>query len=122
MTSEAHYLSSTACPSGEIAIRSILPEGHVNAVVLLLHGATLPSIIFDLSCSQNQPTMMSYLAARGSAVYSLDFRGYGLSSKPDAMDDPIMAGPPLITHQDAANDVYDVLQFIAQRHPHMQLY
>lgn len=121
MTSKIQYIPSTADPSCKIAIRSTLPVGQVNVAVLLLHGATLPSIIFDLPEEQGHPTMMSYLSANGCAVYSLDFRGYGLSSKPAAMDDTTMAGPPLITHKDAAKDVDDMQQFIAQQHPNIPI-
>ncbi len=120
-TPKIHYLSSTTDSSGKIAVRSALPVGQASVVVLLLHGATLPSIIFDLPGDTNHPTMMSYLAAKGYAVYSLDFRGYGLSSKPEVMDGPAMAGSPLITHKDAATDVHDVQQFIAQQHPNVPI-
>jgi pimeloyl-ACP methyl ester carboxylesterase len=120
-TSKIYYLPSTAYPAGKIAVRQCLPAGQVETVILILHGATLPSIIFDLPGAQNQTTMMSYLADQEYAVYSLDFTGYGLSSKPDAMDDPAMVGPPLITHEDAANDVEDVRQFIEQQHPNVPI-
>lgn len=121
MTSKIQYIPSTADSSCKIAVRSILPIGQVNVVVLLLHGATLPSIIFDLLGEQCHTTMMSYLSANGCAVYSLDFRGYGLSSKPKAMDDSTMTGLPLIIHKDAANDVYDVQKLLAQQHPNIPI-
>lgn len=119
--SKIFYLPSTACSSSKIGIRNILPKSSENAVIVLLHGATLPSIIFDLPGDKDHPTMMSYLVAKGFAVYSLDFRGYGLSSKPTVMDDPTMAGPPLITHKDAACEVYDVFQYIKEKHPNMPI-
>ncbi len=111
------YTPSTINASRKIAVREKLPEKQAKTVVLILHGATLPSIIFDLPCAQDKPTMLSYMAAKGYAAYSLDFRGYGLSSKPNEMDDPSMAGRPLITHTDAAADVDDVVQMINERHP-----
>jgi pimeloyl-ACP methyl ester carboxylesterase len=111
------YVPSTINASCKIAVRVKLPEKQAQTVVLILHGATLPSIIFDLPSTQDKPTMLSYMAAKGYATYSLDFRGYGLSSKPHEMDDPSMAGPPLITHTDAAADVDDVIHFIKQQHP-----
>ncbi len=111
------YIPSTACAPDKIAVRVKLPEKQAKTIVLILHGATLPSIIFDLPYAQDKPTMLSYMAAKGYATYSLDFRGYGLSSKPNSMDDPSTAGPPLITHTDAAADVDDVVQLIQERHP-----
>jgi hypothetical protein len=52
------YIPSTACASGKIAVRVKLPEKQAQTVVLILHGATLPSIIFDLPCAQDKPTML----------------------------------------------------------------
>ena len=113
------FISSSACLISKIAVRVRLPAVQPKAVVLLLHGATLPSIIFDLPGSPNQLSMMSYLAANEYAAYSLDYRGYGHSSKPVEMDDPQMKGPPLITHYDATFDVNDVVQLIKDRHPNV---
>ena len=110
-------ISSTAYTSSKIAVRVRLPEKPAGTVVLILHGATLPSIIFDLPYAQDKPSMLSYMAAKGYATYSLDFRGYGLSSKPTEMDDPSMSGAPFITHTDAAADVDDVVQLIQEHHP-----
>ena len=111
------YIPSTAYASDKIAVRIKLPEKQAKTIVLILHGATLPSIIFDLPYAHDKPSMMENFADKGYATYSLDFRGYGLSSKPTEMDDPSMAGPPLITHTDAAADVDDVVQMINERHP-----
>ena len=116
-----HYLQSTAYPAGKIAIRYKFPKGPTNKVVLILHGATLPSFIFDLPPSPTQPSMMSYLADKGYAVYSIDFRGYGLSSKPAAMDDPSMSGLPIMNHKDAAVDVQDAVDFIQKQHPNISI-
>jgi len=115
--SDLSFISSSACSFSKIAVRVCLPVEQPKAVVLILHGATLPSIIFDLPGSPNQPSMMSYLAANEYAAYSLDYRGYGHSSKPAEMDDPQMRGAPLITHHDAAFDVNDVVQLIKAQHP-----
>lgn len=115
MQSQISYLQSSADPNCKLAVRYCLPPMPAETVVLLLHGATLPSLIFDLPVFEGQ-SMLLYLAVQGLAAYTLDYRGYGLSSKPAAMDDPGMAGAPLITHRDAAVDVRDVLKFIEQQH------
>lgn len=115
MRSQINYIQSSADQSCKIAVRSCLPESEIKSIILILHGATLPSIIFDLPVSNGQ-SMMSYMASHGIAAYSLDYRGYGLSLKPLAMDDPLMEGSPLINHADAAADVMDVLNFIRKRH------
>ena len=112
---QINYLQSSADKSCKIAVRSLLPEVETKAIMLILHGATLPSIIFDLPVCEGN-SMLSYMAENGIAAYALDYRGYGLSSKPLAMDDPLMGGKPLINHVDATMDVLDVLEFINQRH------
>ena len=119
--SEISHISSSVCSCSKIATRMHLPAVQAKAIVIILHGATLPSIIFDLPGAPNQMTMMAYFAAQGYAVYSLDFGGYGHSSKPFEMDDPLMAGPPLITHEDAALDVADVVQLIKQQYPKLPI-
>lgn len=113
--STLHFLQSSADPSCKLAVRACLPTKPAKTVILLLHGATLPSIIFDIVVTNGQ-SMLSHFANHGLAAYALDYRGYGLSSKPESMDDPTMAGTPLINHRDAALDVYDVIKFIKQQH------
>ncbi|MEI6628411.1 MAG: alpha/beta hydrolase [Alphaproteobacteria bacterium] len=116
--SQLNYIQSSADESCKIAVRSCLPETEAKAIMVILHGATLPSIIFDLPVCEGN-SMLSYMAENGIAAYTLDYRGYGLSSKPLAMDDPLMGGKPLINHVDATVDVLDVLdvlKFINQRH------
>ncbi|MCE2716548.1 MAG: alpha/beta hydrolase [Pseudomonadota bacterium] len=112
---QSYYLPSTAAPSLNIAVR-LNTLAQPKAVVLLLHGATLPSIIFDLPSAQGQLSMMAYLKMQGYATYSLDYRGYGDSSKPLEMD-ASAGSSPLITHKDAMQDVLDVMSFIKERHP-----
>ncbi len=116
MLSQINYLQSSADVNCKIAVRSGLPKIQAESVVLILHGATLPSIIFDLAVFEGH-SMLSYIAENGIAAYSLDYRGYGLSSKPIEMDSPPVAGNLLITHIDAVVDVHDVLKFINEQHP-----
>jgi alpha-beta hydrolase superfamily lysophospholipase len=113
--SQLNYIQSSADENCKIAVRSCLPETEAKAIMLILHGATLPSVIFDLPVCEGN-SMLSYMAENGIAAYALDYRGYGLSSKPLAMDDQLMVGKPLIHHVDATMDVLDVLKFINQRH------
>lgn len=112
--SKVNYIQSSADKSCKIAVRSCLPETETKAIMLILHGAVLPSIIFDLPVCDGK-SMLSYMAEKGIAAYAVDYRGYGLSSKPLAMDDSSMGGKPLINHVDATVDVLDVLKFIDQR-------
>lgn len=119
MSNIYHLKSSVSLCS--IAARVKESVIHPKGVILLLHGATLPSIIFDLPCTEGKLTMMEYLAMQGYVVYSLDYRGYGDSSKPTEMDDSAMKGSPLITHKDAVQDVLDVVQLIKSRHSNLPI-
>ncbi|MDB4917716.1 MAG: hydrolase [Gemmatimonadetes bacterium] len=58
------------------------PAGTPTGAILLLHGRTwsaLPN--FDLQVKGTQVSLMDALVARGYAVYALDQRGYGATSR-----------------------------------------
>jgi pimeloyl-ACP methyl ester carboxylesterase len=91
-----------------MAVWARIPEA-AEAVVLLLHGRTWSSLPdFDLQVPGEELSLMSGLAAEGIATYALDARGYGETPRtedgwlnPDRM----------------AEDVHNVLRWIADRHP-----
>nr|WP_315290561.1 alpha/beta hydrolase [Serratia proteamaculans] len=72
--------------------------------VLLIHGARVPGLAsFDLPVKGG--SLAADLALAGFRVYILDLRGYGLSSRPDAMDVPPERSAPLIRTADAVDDL-----------------
>ena len=91
-----------------MAVWARIPE-NAEAVVLLLHGRTWSSLPdFDLTAPDGDLSLMRALAAEGIAAYALDARGYGETPRnedgwlnPDRM----------------AEDVHNVLTWIAARHP-----
>lgn len=67
-----HYLS--ADDGGRLLVRSWLPEGVSERVILCIHGMNSHSAFYA--------RLGDALAERGNAVYALDLRGNGLSGEP----------------------------------------
>ncbi len=78
--------------------------------VLLVHGATYGTAIFDLA--RPGYSLMRELAADGRAVYALDVRGYGASMNVPAMNAPATESPPFSRARDAADDIAVAVRFI----------
>jgi len=74
----------------EVALAS--PPAVSKGVVLFVHGAGTPAeVAFD--SSYKDYSWMAYLARAGFDVYSLDLEGYGLSTRPPAMEQPCNLPP-----------------------------
>jgi pimeloyl-ACP methyl ester carboxylesterase len=65
-----------------IALRSRSLDGRV---VLFVHGAGTPA---EVAFDPPGASWMEYLADAGYDVFSMDMTGYGLSTRPPAMNDP----------------------------------
>ncbi|HEJ7258619.1 TPA: alpha/beta hydrolase [Serratia marcescens] len=79
--------------------------------MLLIHGARVPGLAsFDLPVKGG--SLAADLALAGFRVYILDLRGYGLSSRPAAMDSPPGQSAPLIRTADAVTDIGHAVQAI----------
>ncbi|MFS8636704.1 MAG: alpha/beta fold hydrolase [Gemmatimonadota bacterium] len=82
--------------------------------VLLLHGARVPSVAsFDLPVPGY--SLAADLASAGFAVYLLDVRGYGGSTRPPEMDGPPEAHPPLVRSYKAVRDIHAAVTWIMER-------
>jgi pimeloyl-ACP methyl ester carboxylesterase len=114
ITKNYFYIESSADKTCKLYVRAVTPVAP-KGIALVLHGATLSSIIFDLKVTNY--SMLEFLASQGFAAYSLDYRGYGNSTKPIVMDDPDMKGEPLINHLDAHADVMDLIKHLQKIHP-----
>lgn len=79
--------------------------------ILLVHGRTWSALPdFDLQTPEQNRSIMRALANYGFATYAIDLRGYGATPRnADGWNTP----------NQAANDVAQVLQWIAQRHPRL---
>jgi pimeloyl-ACP methyl ester carboxylesterase len=87
--------------------------GPPRRPVLLVHGATFGSALFDVPLAGY--SLMAALAAAGHAVYALDIRGYGRSFAPGVMDDMPERHPPFARANQVAGDVAAAVDFILAR-------
>lgn len=79
--------------------------------LLLVHGATFPSVsLFDVDV--DGISFMDVLARAGIDAWALDLRGYGGSTRPDAMGAAPAADTPLVRATEAASDVARALSHI----------
>lgn len=102
---ERFTVVSDGHPMAVWARRTAAPSG----AVLLVHGRTWSSRPdFDLQVPGLQRSVLSSFAARGLAAYAVDLRGYGETPR-DASG--------WMTPLRSAQDVVNVLTWIAQRHP-----
>jgi pimeloyl-ACP methyl ester carboxylesterase len=86
-----------------------------DKVVLFVHGATYPAeTAFDLDLPHGG-SWMNHVAERGYDAYLVDVRGYGKSSRPQAMSVPPDQNPPFATTKEAVEDVGAAIDFILKR-------
>src|ERR1043165_7558666 len=86
-------------PGIEIFVRNKRPASMTSfrpeRTVVFVHGATYPAhTAFDLKL--DGLSWMEYIAARASAVYALDLRGSGKSTRPREMSEAPAKPPPLV--------------------------
>ncbi len=103
-------------PGIELFVREVHRGGTTsgNPPVLLLHGARVPGLAsFDLPVPNG--SLAADLAQAGYPVYVMDVRGYGRSTRPQAMSEPRAANPPLVRTPAAAADIAAVVDWIRER-------
>ena len=88
-------------------------EAH-GVPILLLHGARVPGVAsFDLDVPNG--SLAADLARAGHAVYVMDARGYGFSTRPPAMSQPADAHRPLVRSPEVVRDIAAVVDWIVER-------
>ncbi len=117
ITTETFYIASSD-PGIKLYVRNKYLSGAKmfagEKIILFVHGASYPSeTVFDLDLPGG--SWMDYAAARGYDTYMLDIRGYGLSTRPPAMDAPPDKNPAFATTADAWKDVGAAVDFILKR-------
>lgn len=103
-------------PGIEIAIRAVAARDAtpVGDPVVLLHGARVPGIpSFDLAVDGG--SLAADLAEAGLAVYIVDLRGYGASTRPAAMSEPRRTARPLVRSGAAVRDLAAAIGAIRAR-------
>ena len=111
-----HRITSSDDPSFRLYVREKVAGGEparAGRAILLVHGSTYASPYFDVPVPGY--SWMDRLAAWGWAVYALDVRGYGRSTRPPEMDAPATDNPPFATAREAARDVADAVSFVCAR-------
>jgi pimeloyl-ACP methyl ester carboxylesterase len=129
MSSEPFYAQYHLDPQVVLHVREVVLAGRERTapqegnVVFLLHGATLPgAVAFDLN--YEQCSIMRYLARAGWDTFTVDFEGYGLSSRPLVMDAPAAfpdSKAPIHTEV-ALHNVERVVEFISTLRGVQQVY
>jgi pimeloyl-ACP methyl ester carboxylesterase len=98
-----------------IAVRELrvdLPEN--GPPLLLIHGARVPGIAsFDLDVAGG--SLAADLAAQGFAVYVMDVRGYGASTRPKGMQQPPDGRAALVRSNEVSRDIGAVVAWICAR-------
>jgi pimeloyl-ACP methyl ester carboxylesterase len=115
---EESYFVPADEPGIQLYVRNKRPEGmrdfSPGRTVLLIHGSTYPAeASFDLRL--DGVSWMEYLARRGFDVYLMDVRGYGRSTRPEAMSHPATENPPVVHTDEAVRDVGSVVEHILSR-------
>jgi pimeloyl-ACP methyl ester carboxylesterase len=112
-----HYVASSADPASRIYVAEKLAPGttavQADKAVLFVHGATYPSLSFDLPIAGYN--WMDYVGERGWAAYALDIRGYGNSTRPREMAAPAGENRPVMRAEAAIVDILDAVDFIRRR-------
>jgi pimeloyl-ACP methyl ester carboxylesterase len=86
--------------------------------ILLIHGARVPGLAsFDLPVPGG--SLAADLTSRGLAVYVMDVRGYGASTRPAGMSESPEGKEAVVRSNDAAHDIAAVVDWICNRR-HLQ--
>ncbi|NOK63033.1 MAG: alpha/beta fold hydrolase [Chloroflexi bacterium AL-W] len=101
----------------EIYVREVMLETGRNLQrppVILLHGARVPGVAsFDLAVPHG--SFAADLTLNGHAVYIMDARGYGRSTRPPQMELPPEANGPLARSDEVVRDIGAVVDAVRQR-------
>ncbi|MEM7490255.1 MAG: alpha/beta hydrolase [Pseudomonadota bacterium] len=102
-----HWVDSTDLPGLRLHLRA-RGDDLARPPVLLVHGATYASPLYDLGVPDR--SWLAALAEAGFAAYALDVRGYGRSVMPETPD------RPFARMDEAGPDIGDAMAWIAERH------
>ncbi|RKH10662.1 alpha/beta fold hydrolase [Corallococcus sp. CA053C] len=103
-------------PGIEVSVREVKDTGMQVAnlpPLILVHGGRVPGrASFDLPVEGG--SLAADLARAGHAVYVMDARGYGGSTRPQAMSAPV-TGQPLVGSHEVVRDVHAVVGWVQAR-------
>jgi pimeloyl-ACP methyl ester carboxylesterase len=112
------YQVDAVDPGIKLFVREKMAEGNAlftdENVVLFLHGATSPSTC-DFDLQYEDYSWADWLVKRGYAVYMLDYRNYGGSTREKAMDEPAQNNRPLTRSYLALRDIEVIVNHIKSK-------
>ena len=117
LVNQDHYIESSLRNGVKLKIRERASAAGAKHKypLLLVHGATIPSLLWDHP--MEQWSWMNRFARDGVHVYALDVSGYGGSTRTAALDVPDPQNhQPFARAVDVQQDIEDAAVFIAQRH------
>jgi pimeloyl-ACP methyl ester carboxylesterase len=96
-------------------VREVVTGRTENATsVLLIHGARVPGVgSFDLPVPNG--SLAASMAEAAFAVYIMDVRGYGESTRPPEMEQPPEKHLPIVRSDDAVRDIDSVVDWIRKK-------
>jgi pimeloyl-ACP methyl ester carboxylesterase len=102
-------------PGIKLFVREKVPAGNPaftdRNVVVFLHGATAPSTC-DFDLEYKDYSWSDRLVAQDYAVYMVDYRNYGFSSREKAMDEPAASNRPVTRSYLAVRDIAALVNHI----------
>jgi alpha-beta hydrolase superfamily lysophospholipase len=110
------WIKSSAAPWLTLHVHAVAPDKACSRAVLLLHGATLPSYVFDLPVSGY--SLQQRLADTGWATYALDARGFGGSTRPLPGEPGCAEDWPFGRAEEGVSDVGDAVHFLREVRGH----
>lgn len=110
-----HKLAPTNNRDAELGIQEVAPTGSdvKNTPIVLLHGATFGSPMFDLPVPGY--SFQEYLAKQGWRNYALDIRGYGRSLPSATLESPAQDNAPYARLDDAVMDLAAGIEFVLEQ-------
>lgn len=94
-----------------------LTQFSEDKTVVMMHGATYSSeSLYDTVIDGY--SFMDYLAGQGYDVYAVDVRGYGRSTRPAEMAQPVDSNPPLVRTDVAVRDFGAAMNFVLRTTGH----
>jgi len=109
---------ATETPGIELFVRNRRPTDiatfSAEKTIVMVHGATYSSgSLYDVPVGGF--SFIDYLASGGYDVYALDVRGYGHSSRPNAMEEPAENSPPVVDTDTGVRDLSIAIDAILRR-------